>query len=256
MADATMAARTWGEGEPVVLVHGIPGSGRIWEPVAERLAPDFHVIAPDLLGFGGSPGEPEPDALWADAQARALAALLDERGVDRATVVGHDFGGPVALMLAALRPELASRLVLCATNAFADTPIPLPIRAVTWPLVGGAAARLLFSGPALAAMAGRELVGDAREQRSTRTIFTTALREVGERYEPVERSLRSLRGPALVVWGEKDPFFAVEQGRRTADAVPDGRLALYDGCGHYVPVDAPERLAADITAFAREPVAA
>jgi pimeloyl-ACP methyl ester carboxylesterase len=248
-----MTARTWGDGDPVVLVHGIPGSSTIWTGVAERLGRDFHVIAPDLLGFGDSPAESDPDRLWADAQARALAELLDELGIERAAVVGHDFGGPVALSLTALRPELASRLVLCATNAFPDTPIPLPIRAVTWPLVGGVAARLLLSGPALRMMAPAELVSDVE---SARTVFATALRELEQRYAPVERALRAVRCPALVVWGGKDPFFELAQGGRTANALPDGRLAVYEDCGHYVPAEQPGRLAADIASFVRDPVPA
>lgn len=241
----------------IVLIHGIPGSSRTWRDVKERLEPDFRVIAPDLLGFGDAPDPaPGPDGVWADAQARALAEHLDDLGVERATLVGHDYGGPVSLALAALRPELPERLVLCATNAFPDVPIPLPIRAVTWPLVGDLAARVLFSGPALRAMAPQELVGGGRDLRTTRTIFTIALRELESRYAPIERSLRALTCPALVVWGGKDPFFDTDQGRRTAGALRDGRLLVYEDCGHYVPVEQPERLASDIAAFAREPVTA
>ena len=241
---------------PVLLIHGIPGSARVWDGVRAELEGEFEVIAPDLLGFGAAPDPPATEELWADAHARAIAGYLDERGVDRAIVVGHDYGGPVALTLTALRPQLATRLVLCATNTFPDVPIPLPIRAITWPVVGDAAARLLFSGPLLRMMAPGDLVGDAREQRSTRAIFTTALRELGERYAPIERSLRSVSSPALVVWGARDPFFEAEQGARTADALPDGRLLLYEDCGHYVPAEQPQRLAEDIRAFVREPVAA
>ena len=263
-----MTAKTSGEGEPLVLIHGVPGSARIWDGVAERLAPNFRTVLPDLLGFGESPGGPDIDGLWADSQARALAALLDDLGVERAALVGHDFGGPVALALAELRPELVSHLVLCATNAFPDTPIPLPISAVTWPIVGGPAARLLFSGPSLgmtlkqgSAAPGVELdasawLGDGRQQATIRTIFSTALREIEARFAPVERQLRTVECPVLAVWGEEDPFFSVDQGRRTADAAREGRFVAYDGCGHFVPAEQPERLAADIAAFVREPVAA
>jgi 2-hydroxymuconate-semialdehyde hydrolase len=238
---------------PLLLIHGIPGSSVIWDGVRAELEHEFPVIAPDLLGFGDNPAEPDANALWADSQARAIASLLDTRGVERAVVVGHDFGGPVALELTALRPELATRLVLCATNTFPDVSIPMPIRGVTWPVVGDVAARVLLSGPSLRMMAPRELVTDVG---STRTVFVTALRELERRYAPIERALRSVRCPALVVWAGKDPFFAREQGRRTAEALPDGRLLLYEDCGHYVPAEQPRRLAADIRSFVREPVAA
>jgi pimeloyl-ACP methyl ester carboxylesterase len=263
-----LTARTWGDGDPVMLLHGIPGSSGIWTGVGERLADEFHAIAPDLLGFGGSPGEPDPETVWTDAQARAVAALADGMGIERLTLVGHDYGGPVALTLAALRPQLVTRIVLCATNAFPDVPIPMPIRAVTWPLIGDAAARVLFSTPSLRMMVRQGFAGDSpeldhrvwfggrRQQAVVRTIFTLALRELRERYAPIERSLRGLGCPALVVWAGHDPFFAVEQGRRTADAIPDGRLVLYEDCGHYLPAEQPERLAADIAAFVRHEVPA
>lgn len=263
-----MTAKTSGEGEALVLIHGVPGSARVWDGVVERLGHGYRTVVPDLLGFGASGGGGGIDGLWADAQARALAELLDELGVERAALVGHDFGGPVALALTELRPELASHLVLCATNAFPDTPIPLPISAVTWPLVGGAAGRLLFSGPSLgmtlkqgSAAPGVRLdpatwLGDGRQQASIRTIFSTALRELDTRFVPVEWALRAARCPTLAIWGEQDPFFSVEQGRRTAGAARDGRFVSYEDCGHFVPAERPERLATDIAAFVREPVAA
>jgi pimeloyl-ACP methyl ester carboxylesterase len=264
----SLSAQTWGNGSPLVLIHGVPGSSGVWSPVAERLAGDFHVIAPDLLGFGESNGEPGTDDLWADAQARALTELLDDMDIERAAIVGHDFGGPVALALTALRPELATRLVLCATNAFPDTPIPLPIRAVTWPLVGGPAAHLLFSAPSLRLMTRQAFAGevpelddsvwfgDSRQQRTVRTIFSTALRELPERYAAAERSVREVNCPSLAIWGAKDPFFPIELGRRTAEALPDGRFLLYEECGHHPPTECPGRFAADVAAFVRDPVTA
>lgn len=251
-----MTARVHGAGEPVVLLHGIPGSAGVWDHVVERLAGEHRVVVPDLLGFGSSPGEADIETLWADSQARALAALLDELGIERAALVGHDFGGPVALALTAARPDLATGLVLCATNAFPDTPIPLPIRAVTWPLVGGPAARLLFSGPALRMMLRQGSGPSAREQASVRTIFATALRELEDRYAPIERALRAVSCPSLVVWGDRDPFFGLAQARRTAAALPGARLVILEGAGHFLPSERPGRLAAEIAAFLRDPVPA
>ena len=121
-----VAVRTTGTGPDVVLVHGIPGSGRAWDLVAARLAGHHRVVVPDLLGFGQS-ARPRGDGLWAEAQSDALALALDELGVERAAIVGHDFGGPVALKLVGARPDLATHLVLASTNAFPDTPIPFPV---------------------------------------------------------------------------------------------------------------------------------
>lgn len=96
-------------GPPRVLaIHGLTGHGRRWEELATRHLPDVAMAAPDLLGHGRSPWR----APWTiDANADALAAVLPE-DTDPVVVVGHSFGGAIALHLAAVRPELVAGLVL------------------------------------------------------------------------------------------------------------------------------------------------
>ncbi len=233
------------EGPLVVLLHGIPGSAVGWTKVAELLARDHRVMVPDLIGFGRSPRAERIEELWADAQAQALAPLIAEPAI----VAGHDYGGPVALTLYRSRPDLFRRLVLMATNGFADTPIPLPIRAVTWPLVGRAAERILMSGPGLRLVArGHADVGDAAQVRATRRIFASALRELRARYGPIQATLREVRIPATVLWGDRDPFFSLEQGERLAAAIPHGELRVLNGAGHFLPAERPIDVAAAIAA--------
>ncbi|MEX2195268.1 MAG: alpha/beta fold hydrolase [Thermoleophilaceae bacterium] len=251
-----------GAGErAVVLLHGIPGSSAVWREVAADLARDHRVLVPDLLGFGESRRPASIGELWADAQAVALAEALRAAGVARAVVAGHDFGGPVALALADAEPgrRVVAGLCLAATNAFPDTPIPLPIRAVTWPLVGAVAGRALFSRPSLAMMLSRGAsvplegaghLGDGAQVRATATIFGHALRELGARYASAERVLRELDVPVLVAWGERDPFFPLAQGERTAAAARDGRLVVYERARHFLPAERPRRLAADLRRLA------
>jgi lipase len=90
-------------------VHGLTGHGRRWETLSDRYLPEFSVLAPDLIGHGRSTWA----APWTlDANVDALAALLDAEGGAPVLVVGHSFGGAVALHLAATRPDLVSGLVL------------------------------------------------------------------------------------------------------------------------------------------------
>jgi pimeloyl-ACP methyl ester carboxylesterase len=219
------------------------------------------VLAPDLLGFGDSPRPKGIDELWADFQAGALAETLDLESVSGVTVVGHDFGGPVSLALLASRPDLVSRLVLVSANAFPDTPVPFPLSAVTWPGLGRTSARVLFSRPSLRMMIrmgtrttgarvdADSAVGDARQAAAIRTIFTTALRELRERYVPIHMALRDIEVPTMIVWGGRDPFFPASQGQATADAAGAGRFLIYEDAGHFVPEEQPERLARDIREF-------
>lgn len=261
-----LAVRVVGSGPDVLLLHGIPGSGSAWDDVAARLVERHRVVVPDLLGFGESSRPRESERLWARAQRDALLQMVDQLGIERAAIVGHDFGGPVALLLLAARPRLVTHLALAATNAFPDTPIPFPLSTVTWPLIGPLAERAALSGTALAATlrlgVGRPrirldrgaYVGARDQRRAIRKIFATSLRGLAERYGPIAESLPTIDVPTLVIWGDRDPFFSLEQGRRLADTIPGARFAVYEGAGHFLPEERAEAFAEDLLVLFAEEV--
>ncbi len=252
----SLAYRLSGDGPAVMLLHGFPGSGAAWDSVTPRLASEHRVIVPDLLGFGRSSKPRLARDLWVDRQAAALEELLAALRIERVALVGHDFGGPVALTLLDRRPDVVTHLVLAATNAFPDTPIPLPPRAVTWPVVGEVASRILFSRlglrQTLRAAMGRPVIeldpeiylGDADQVRSIRTIFSSTLRDLPGRYGAIPGILAEVRVPSLVVWGTSDPFFSLAVGTRTAAAIPGSRFVSLDGAGHFIPDERPAEFAA------------
>ncbi|MBI5283831.1 MAG: alpha/beta hydrolase [Chloroflexi bacterium] len=245
----------------VVLLHGIPGSGRSWDAVVERLPDDLRPIVPDLAGFGGSGRSLNLARIHAEGQAAMLEAALAACGARTPILVGHDFGGPVALRLLMRRPDAYRGLILMSTNAFPDTPVPFPLSLVRAPLLSGVAARLLFSRFALAGMCrfgakhgkvdAAAALGDAAQTAAIRTIFAGSLRNLAELYGPIERALPELRVPALVAWGDRDPFFPPSQAERTANAIPGARLHILEGCGHFLPEEDPASVAALIAEFAR-----
>jgi len=105
-----------GDGKPVVvLLHGLAGSSATWLPILPLLARQVHVIAPDLLGHGHS-AKPATGDYSLGAYAAGLRDLLVILGLDHATVVGHSFGGGVAIQFAYQFPELTERLVLIASG--------------------------------------------------------------------------------------------------------------------------------------------
>ena len=259
-----MAYRRGGMGPTVVLLHGIPGQGRAWDRVRAGLDGAFDVVVPDLFGFGGSDRPPRPtvENVGPAAQAAGIAALLDELGVHRATVVGHDFGAPVSVLVAASRPDLVGALSLLAGNTFPDTPIPFPMSLTTAPVIGGLLSRPLFSAPSLALMLRQGTgpgttppdasvyLGDRGQRRTIATIFSGALTRLTELYSPVSAALEDLEVPVLVGWGDRDPFFPLEQGERTA-AAAKARLHVFDGAGHFLPHERPTEVACEIAEFAR-----
>ena len=112
-----------GEGRStLLLLHGIPGYHGAWDKVLDLLPSGLRVLVPDLLGFGGS-SRPSPDVgLHAESQAQVLVEALERMSISRVAVVGHDFGGPVALWMTRIRPDLVTHLGLpptrCQTRRF------------------------------------------------------------------------------------------------------------------------------------------
>lgn len=234
-------------GPDVVLIHGIPGSAKSWWGSAELLATSHRVWVPDLLGFGESP---RSSSLEAESQAAALDRALAEAQVTKASIVGHDFGGPIAMSLYRRRPQLFESLTLMATNAFPDTPIPIPLSAVTWPIVGDAMSRIVFSKPSLRAMLWRYGGSQLGDPAAVRTIFTGSLRELEARYRDYPAILQTVDVPTLIVWGDNDPFFPIEMAYRIGDLLRDVTVITLAG-GHFLPETHPSEIAALVSELVR-----
>jgi pimeloyl-ACP methyl ester carboxylesterase len=104
-----LAYETYGDGEPVVVMHGLFGSARNWRTVAERLGDGYRVYAVDLRNHGRSPWTEDMDY---GLLAEDLAAFLDDRGLERAALIGHSLGGKTAMTLALEDPGRVDRLVV------------------------------------------------------------------------------------------------------------------------------------------------
>ena len=242
------------DGPAVLLLHGIPGWRGTFREVAEDLAVDHRVLVPDLVGFGES--SVLPPGWHAAEQAEVLAHFLDAQGVGEVHLCGFDFGGPIALLLMQRVPEKVRSLTLMATNVLTDTPIPVPLKLARVPLLGDLAFRVFFGRLGLTAMwraaaadrrafpldRYREALVFGQGVASTRRIFLESLRDLPGLYADVEIALGSVRVPGAVLWGERDPFFSVEVGERTARraALP---LSVLQGCGHFVPQERPQAVA-------------
>ncbi len=172
-----------GEGKPVLLLHGIPGSSKCWDPVTEILKAKSRLIVPALLGFGKSSRSEDIDELWTVNQSNCVKQIADDLGIEKINVVGHDYGGPVALTMLAKNPGLIEKLVLISSNTFVDTPIPFPLSGIFWPIIGRAWSKFLFSRPSLGMMVKNgfhspsrkpdlsNYLGDALQSKAIGTIF-------------------------------------------------------------------------------------
>jgi pimeloyl-ACP methyl ester carboxylesterase len=204
--------RVGGAGPPVVLVHGLSGSGRWWRRNAGALAARFRVFAVDLVGFGRSRG---PFRL-AEA-ADVLRDWMGRVGVHRAHVVGHSMGGYIAAELATGADAPVDRLVLVDAAAF-----PLgwhPVRHAV-----GLARAVRYMAPSFLPVLAADAV-----RAGPWTLFRAA-REAVE--SDLEARCEGVRAPTLVVWGEHDCVVPPAFGRRLAACLPDGELVVIEGAGH------------------------
>jgi pimeloyl-ACP methyl ester carboxylesterase len=223
-----------GTGPPLVLA--LHGWGRDRSDFGPLLA-GLDAVAVDLPGFGASPPPSEP---WGAAEyAGAILPVLDEFP-GPAVLVGHSFGGRVAVCLAAAHPERVSALVL--------TGVPLlpPAEARPRPSLRYRAARSLHRARLLSPTRMERIRGrhGSRDYRAATGVMRGVLvRAVNERYE---QELRALRCPVELVWGEFDTQAPLKMARRAADLVADATLTIVPGADHFSPVANPGPLRAAI----------
>jgi pimeloyl-ACP methyl ester carboxylesterase len=249
-----------GDGEPLLLLHGVPGSSQTWQKVGIKVASRFRVIIPDLMGFGAS-DPPAGDEFFLEEQAKSVRGLINYLQIKRLYLGGHDFGAAVAVTLMRLYPEVDVRgLILSAANLFTDTRIPFPMAMARLPLLNPFFAwsmagnrlglRLLYESAAYNKEEAhwrdfrRHLTGGSI--KLTRRIFQRSMADFEAYYAGLEAALPSITCPTLVLWGDEDPFLTVHVGERVRAALPDAMLKVYAYTGHFVPEERPIESAEDI----------
>jgi pimeloyl-ACP methyl ester carboxylesterase len=259
-------------GRPVVLLHGFGTSSFLWRNVAPALAvAHYTAFAVDLLGYGESDRPIDAEygiAAQADYLDRALTALR----LARASLVGVDLGGGVAMRLAAVRPERVERLVL--VNSVAPGTLPADdVRTLLGRRLGALPRALLrLLGSARGVLGAAPLLTPVLEQSvadpahmPARLVARYLAPYVGEdgvtQLLQLARSVRpqdlqdvdlsQIAAPTLVVWGERDRWLDSEVGERLAAVLPDARLVRVPDAARLVPEDAPEVLASLVVDFLR-----
>ena len=251
-----------GEGEPIMLLHGIPTWSYLYNDVIPRLATKYRVIAPDFLGHGWSDRRDRFDRSLV-TQARMIIRLLDALSLDQVHLVGHDTGGGVSLILAIEAPERIDRLVIANSVVYDSWPIDdmLMLGHPLWKhksnqeileyLLGGLADGIsrperltpLFKAGIVAPYADDEgKISLIRNASALNTNHTMAL---------VDRH-SSITAPTLLLWGVDDPWQPIEDGERLEQDIPYAKLVRLEKASHWVPQDAPDEFAQEILAFLAE----
>jgi pimeloyl-ACP methyl ester carboxylesterase len=262
-----VAYRRTGSGPTLVLIHGITNSGQSWEPAMRLLARDFDVIAPDLPGHGASDRQRGDHSLG--GHACVLRDLLHVLGVERATVVGHSLGGGVAMQFAYQFPDMVERLVLVGSGGLGREVSPL-IRSAALPFAEQVlplltARPLIEAGSFVAGMVGRlgfkpgadlaevsrgvASLGDTERRAAFVRTVRSVISPLGQRVTATDRLYLAADLPTLIVWGDRDPIIPVEHGRAAHALLPNSRLEVFEGAGHFPQLDDPLRFAELVTEF-------
>jgi pimeloyl-ACP methyl ester carboxylesterase len=257
-----------GDGEALLLLHGMAGSSTTWRAVIPRLSKRYRVVAPDLLGHGHS-AKPRGDyslgafAVW-------LRDLLDELGITRATIVGHSLGGGVAMQFVYQHPDYCQRLILISSGGLGPdvgwtlrilsapgAEFVLPAIAPHPVLSVGNKLRSWFTAAGIRSPRGGELWSaySSLSDRQTRQAFLRTLRSVvdyrGQAVSALNRLNVASDLPTMAIWGDQDRIIPVDHGYAAQSARPGSRLEVLSGVGHFPHAERPTEVADLIEDFIR-----
>ena len=266
LTDGTVHYVDEGSGEVLLFVHGTPTWSFEYRHLIKTLAKRHRCIAPDHLGFGLS-ARPGGFAYSPEAHASVLREFVDRLGLERFTLIVHDFGGPIGLPLALDRPSRVRRLIMINTWAWPLDDDPKMAKGAR--LIGGAIGRLLYRY----ANASLKLImpsayGDRNKltpsihaqylnvfsDRNARVLVLHALARslLGSRahYQSLLDRIATLGGiPVLIIWGMKDTAFQPYQLERWRSLLPDAVVAEIPGAGHWPHEEEPAAVTAAIERF-------
>lgn len=231
LADGLLFGERYGAGPiQVVALHGWGRDRRDFQ----RVLQDLDAVAVDLPGFGATP--PPPAATGAEGYARVVAAWIEQLP-DPQVLVGHSFGGRVAVVLAATRPELVAGLVLVGVPLLHRSDRTARRPSVAYRLVRLANRAGLVSDERLERE--KRSRGSADYRAATGVMRDTLVKVVNESYEDV---LPEVVCPVSMVWGADDSEVPLEVAYRAGELFEFADLDVVEGCGHDLPGEAPDRI--------------
>jgi pimeloyl-ACP methyl ester carboxylesterase len=247
---------TGGEKPAVVLIHGFASALDAWATVIPELSKTHRVLAMDLKGFGWSD---RPDGDYSpEAEAKIVLALMSQRNIEQAALVGHSWGASIALAAALRAPNRVTRIALYDAWVY-EAQLPAFFH---W-------SRADFFGEALFGLYYKERPGekiayafydqkyvteqltdaveDALDRPGTVAAALAAVR--GQRYAAVEANYRKIQQKTLLLWGREDIVAQLSFGERLTRDLPNSRLVVYPHCGHFPMIEAKDESNRELVAF-------
>ncbi|MCM1451657.1 MAG: alpha/beta hydrolase [Clostridium sp.] len=229
---------------PIILMHGWGCNASTLDSIQRAAALANCVYNFDLPGFGQSS---EPAASWgvydyADWLLNAMKAI----GIERASLLGHSYGGRIAIAFAAAHPQMVDKLILVdAAGIKPRRPLKYYCKVYWFKLCKFAASLLGKAGQKWIA-AQRDKRGSADYRAASPVMKQVMSRSVNQDLTPL---LSDIKAPTLLIWGENDTATPLRDAKLMEKRIPDAGLVAFPGCGHYSFLDNPRQFAAVLRSF-------
>ena len=231
-----------GNGFPLVLVHGFLGSSEMWEPQINFFKNYFRVIVPDLPGFGKSKEVKSHNSI--QSIANLLLKCFEEKKIDKFYLLGHSMGGMIVQEMAKKSGNKISKLICYSTGPRGEMPgrfetvdqsrdnlkkngLEIMARniAKTW-FVKGENAKYF------------DICINAGKQASIETVDNALI--AFKNWNGVD-TLKNIKNKTLIVWGDKDKSYNLEQIKTLEKNIPNSSLIVFNNCAHNIHLEEPEK---------------
>jgi pimeloyl-ACP methyl ester carboxylesterase len=251
----------------LLFIHGFGESRYTWRFLVKPLAKKYHIVTVDLKGFGESP-KTEDEYYSVYDQAKLLESFIEKKGLKHLTIIGHSFGGGVALVLALMQEKnifkksMIDRLILINTMSYKQH-LPSMMWLLQKPIIGYLGIHLL-SADTIAleaysyAFSNDKLIPQESIEQSAKMIDLPnakyAYKQTVDYIIPddiakVEKEYKDITIPTLIIWGRDDVSIPYRFGERLNRDMPNSRLIILDGVGHMPQEESPKKVLDAIEQF-------
>ncbi len=249
-----LAKREYGVKEPLVIVHGLFGSGENWQSVAQSLAADFRVIVPDLRNHGDSPHAPYMDF---ETMAADLRALFDTLGIQSAHLMGHSLGVKVLLRFAMQWPDYAAKLVMVDMTAGKSKPRHAGVLDALLSIPSGVYRKRSAVDAALSdaipnAHIRAFLLKGMQRNDDGALYWKTNIEGLAENYRNLGAEVELATQPnreALLAYGGRSDYVNEEDVGKLRSSFPRLKIKRFPHAGHWLHVDAGNAFVEEARAF-------
>lgn len=231
-----------GEGETVICLHGGGGGAVAWYPTISVLAEKYHVVVPDLVGYGETD---KPNASYDRPYYSGwLKSFMLALGISKTHIVGLSLGGAITLQFTLDNPEMVNKLVLVDSGALGARPSIGSFVAMWWlnafpsELANKFMLRYLLANPKN---------GNANYSNYSLQVLNKPggkkafIQGKGAAMSAIpEENLKNIKNQTLVIWGRNDNLFSFTYGESAADKIPNAKLHIIENAGHLPMIDQPE----------------